>query len=257
MSRLSNFFTAKTKAILNIYLTAGYPSLGSTTEIVKELESAGVDMIELGMPFSDPLADGPTIQETSKKALANGMTMGLLFDQVKEIRKASEMPIIWMGYLNPVLQYGLENFLAKAAEVGIDGLIIPDLPMEIYEEEYQTLFEKHELGISFLVTPQTSDERIHQADRLSSGFLYVVSQASITGKNAKMQSNQIDYFQRLVSLNLKSPRLIGFGIHDKASFEAVQAYANGAIIGSAFLRSLNGEGKIKEKVKRFIGGVLD
>lgn len=256
MSRLANLFSRKSKGILNIYLTAGYPNLNNTVEIVRELEAAGVDMIELGMPFSDPLADGPTIQSSSKLALDNGMTMGLLFDQVKEIRKFSEMPIIWMGYLNPIMQYGVEPFLAAASEAGIDGFIIPDLPMEIYEESYQSLFEEYEMKISFLVTPQTSDARIRQADRLSSAFLYVVSQASITGKKADMQSSQLAYFQRLCNLDLDSPRLIGFGIHDKASFDAVQAYANGGIIGSAFIRSLEETNDINKAARNFVKNIV-
>jgi len=227
MNRIKRLFEKKQSKVLNIYTTAGFPNLGDTVNVVLTLDKAGVDIIELGMPFSDPMADGETIQLSSAKALKNGMTLDLLFDQVKQIRKESSIPIVLMGYLNQWLQYGEEKFLQACAEAGVDGLIIPDLPMEIYESEYKSQIEKHNLGFSFLVTPQTSDERILKADKLSSNsFLYVVSQASITGGSKDIHQTQIDYFRRLEKLSLKTPRLIGFGIHDKATFDKACQYAN-------------------------------
>lgn len=254
-NRIRNTIVEKDGNILNVYFTAGHPNLNDTSFIINELENCGVDLIELGMPYSDPLADGLTIQQSSEKALKNGLTLEILFAQIETARRSTTVPIILMGYFNQLLQYGVESFLEKAASVGVDGMIIPDLPMNIYEKEYRETFEKHNLSISFLISPMTSDERILQADKLSSGFLYVVSQSSITGKSNDVSAEQKLYFEKIKSMRLNSPRLIGFGIHDKKSYDLACHYSHGAIIGSAFIRTLNKEGSIKENIKSFISTI--
>ena len=230
------------KKLLSIYFTAGYPSLNDTTTVIKELEGNGVDMIEIGLPFSDPLADGPTIQDSSTTALKNGMTTRILFEQLKDIRKEVSIPLIIMGYFNPMMQYGVEAFCAKCAEIGIDGLIIPDLPVAEYNEHYKTTFEKYGLTNVFLITPQTSDERIRFIDSVSNGFIYMVSSAGVTGSTSGFGNTQEDYFNRIASLNLKNPQIIGFGIKDKETFNQATKNAKGAIIGSAFIKTLNKDG---------------
>ena len=251
-NRITSLFKKKDANILSIYFTAGYPELNDTQKIISELEKCGADLIEIGMPFSDPVADGPVIQHSSEIALKNGMTVHLLFEQLKEIRKSVSIPLILMGYLNPVMQYGIENFCKKCKEIGIDGTIIPDLPLEIYETEYKEIFEENSLSNIFLVTPQTSDERIRKIDAISTGFIYMVSSSSTTGIKGAVNEEQISYFERVRSMNLRSKQLIGFGIYDKASFEKASYYANGAIIGSAFVKALSGEGDIESKVKVFV-----
>ncbi|MBE0649515.1 MAG: tryptophan synthase subunit alpha [Bacteroidales bacterium] len=250
MNRIENLFQNK-KNILNIYLTAGYPKLNDTVEIVKELENAGVDMVEIGMPFSDPLADGPVIQHSSTVALKNCMTLNLIFSQIQEIRKSSDIPIIMMGYFNQLMQYGEEAFFEKAAHCGVDGLIIPDLPVEIYSETYNDKVKKLGLDMIFLISPQTENERIRLLDEASSGFLYVVSSASTTGKISNMEQEK-SYFERIQKMKLKNPLLIGFGISDKKSYDTACNYASGAIIGSAFIRALEKNGSIKQSVHEFI-----
>jgi len=251
-NRITSLFKKKDANILSIYFTAGYPELNDTQKIISELEKCGADLIEIGMPFSDPVADGPVIQHSSEIALKNGMTVHLLFEQLKEIRKSVSIPLILMGYLNPVMQYGIENFCKKCKEIGIDGTIIPDLPLEIYETEYKEIFEENSLSNIFLVTPQTSDERIRKIDAISTGFIYMVSSSSTTGIKGAVNEEQISYFERVRNMNLRSKQLIGFGIYDKASFEKASYYANGAIIGSAFVKALSGEGDIESKVKVFV-----
>ena len=232
------------KKLLSIYFTAGYPNLEDTVPIIHELEEAGVDMIEIGLPFSDPLADGPTIQESSTAALKNGMTTEKLFEQLTGIRKTVSVPLIIMGYFNPVLQYGVEAFCAKCQEIGIDGLILPDLPFDVYEEEYRGLFEKHGLNMTFLITPQTSDERIRQLDKASNGFIYMVSSASTTGAKSGFGREQQEYFERIASLKLANPQIVGFGISNAETFQAATENAKGAIIGSAFIKHLTKNGVI-------------
>lgn len=251
-NRITALFERKDKNILSIYFTAGYPKLNDTQAIIAELEKSGADLIEIGMPFSDPVADGPVIQHSSEIALQNGMSINLLFEQLKEIRKSISIPLILMGYLNPVMQYGIENFCQKCKEIGIDGTIIPDLPLEIYEAEYKEIFEENSLSNIFLVTPQTSDERIRKIDALSTGFIYMVSSSSTTGVKGAVNKEQISYFERIRNMNLRSKLLIGFGISDKASFEKACGYASGAIIGSAFVKALAGEGDIEAKVRMFV-----
>ena len=238
--------------VLNVYFTAGHPTLESTLDIISLLAKCGADLIELGMPYSDPLADGPTIQKSSETALRNGQTTRHLFEQVRSARKQCSIPVILMGYYNQMLQYGIPEFLQEAHAAGIQGLIIPDMPMDVYERDYKKLFENNEIEISFLITPMTSEERIHQADRLSSAFVYIVSQSSITGKQGGISEKQIEYFQKIKNMKLASPSLIGFGIHDKESRSIANEYSQGAIVGSAFIRALDGKGELAEKVSNFM-----
>ena len=227
------------KKLLSIYFTAGYPSLNDTVTIIQDLEKNGVDMIEIGLPFSDPLADGPTIQASSTKALKNGMTTEILFNQLKNIRKSVNIPLIIMGYFNPMLQYGVEAFCKKCQEIGIDGLIIPDLPVDVYHDEYKAIFEKYGLINVFLITPQTSNERIHFIDSISNGFIYMVSSASVTGSQSGFGDNQKQYFKRISNMDLKNPQIVGFGINNNTTFNQATQYAKGAIIGSAFIKFLS------------------
>ncbi len=230
------------KKLLSIYFSAGFPSLNDTVSIIQDLEKNGVDFIEIGLPFSDPLADGPTIQESSTIALKNGMTTEILFNQLKDIRKSVNIPLIIMGYFNPMLQYGVEAFCTKCKEIGIDGLIIPDLPLDVYEREYKAIFEKHGLLNIFLITPQTGDERIQQIDAASNGFIYMVSSAGVTGSQSGFGNTQEDYFNRIAKMNLNNPQIVGFGIKDKETFNQATKTAKGAIIGSAFIKHLNTNG---------------
>ena len=252
MKTIRQTIVEKGNNILNVYFTAGHPTLESTETIIKTLADNGVDLIELGMPYSDPLADGPTIQHSSEIALKNGQTIGNIFQNVKNIRKTHHIPIILMGYFNQMLQYGTERFISDAHLSGIQGLIIPDIPMEIYERDYQDLFTKYQLEISFLVTPMTSHERILQADRLSSAFLYIVSQSSITGNQSGISDQQLAYFNTIRSMKLQSPTLIGFGIHDKATRDIANQYSNGAIVGSAFIRTLENSKDYLSTIQSFI-----
>lgn len=228
--------------LLSIYFTAGYPQLDDTVKIIQQLEKNGVDMIEIGLPFSDPLADGPTIQQSSTAALENGMTTEVLFDQLKDIRNTVSIPLIIMGYFNPMLQYGVEAFCKKCQEIGIDGLIIPDLPVDVYHEEYQETFEKYGLINVFLITPQTSEKRIRFIDSVSKGFIYMVSSASVTGAQSGFGDEQQAYFQRIADMNLKNPQIVGFGISNSDTFAQATKSAKGAIIGSAFIKHLNRHG---------------
>ncbi len=237
MSRIKELFARKKQNVLNVYFTAGYPALNDTLPVLKALQDAGADMVELGMPYSDPLADGPVIQSSSAKALANGMTIHKLFDQLKNFRKEIHLPVLLMGYMNPILQYGFENFCRVASEVGVDGLILPDLPVYEFENEFAKLVRKYNLDFIFLVTPETEEIRIRKLDQQSSGFLYAVSSSSTTGKNAIL-NHQENYFNKLRSMNLKNPVMIGFGIKDKLSFSKACSFANGAIIGTAFINIL-------------------
>ena len=237
MNRINNKLQ-EDKKLLSIYFTAGYPKINDTVSIIQELGKNGVDMIEIGLPFSDPLADGPTIQESSTIAIENGMTTALLFEQLKDIRKTVQIPLLIMGYFNPMMQFGIEKFCQKCAEVGIDGLIIPDLPLYVYETEYKAIFEKYNLKNIFLITPQTSDERIAQIDAISDSFIYMVSSAAVTGSQSGFGDEQINYFKRIADLNLKNPQIVGFGIKDHETFAQATKHQKGAIIGSAFIKFL-------------------
>lgn len=251
---MSNRITTKLqedKKLLSIYFTAGYPALNDTVQIIQDLEKNGVDMIEIGLPFSDPLADGPTIQVSSTAALKNGMTTELLFNQLKDIRKTVSIPLIIMGYFNPMLQYGVEAFCKKCQEIGIDGLIMPDLPLDVYQEDYEATFKKYGLINVFLITPQTSDIRIRQIDDASNGFIYMVSSASVTGSKSGFGQEEESYFERIAAMNLKNPQIVGFGIKDEETFQQATKTAKGAIIGSAFIKDLTSKGvnSISEFVK--------
>ena len=230
------------KKLLSIYFTAGYPNLNDTVAIIQDLEKSGVDMIEIGLPFSDPLADGPTIQASSTKALKNGMTTEVLFKQLKDIRKSVSIPLIIMGYFNPILQFGVEAFCKKCNEIGIDGLIIPDLPVDVYHEHYKSIFENYGLINVFLITPQTSEKRIRFIDSISNGFIYMVSSASVTGSKTGFGDEQTQYFEHIKNMNLKNPQIIGFGISNKETFTQATTYAKGAIIGSAFIKHITNNG---------------
>jgi tryptophan synthase alpha chain len=262
MSRIEAVFQKKKERILNVYCTAGYPALDSTLKIMNALQQNGADLVELGMPYSDPLADGPVIQASSTIALNNGMTIRKLFEQLRDLRKSPSsggvgeaLPVVLMGYMNPVLQYGFEKFCADAAAVGIDGLILPDLPEYEFETEYGAIIKKYGLDFVFLVTPETSIERIKKLDELSTGFLYAVSSSSTTGSDKNM--NDIDvYLQKLKDLQLRNPILVGFGIRDKSSFEAACRHAHGAIIGSAFVKALEGSTNVETSVKQFLKSVI-
>lgn len=248
--------------VLNIYCTAGYPQLNSTLEVMKALQQHGADIIELGMPYSDPLADGPVIQHSGSIALANGMTIAKLFEQLKDFRRSPSfggvgetIPVILMGYMNPVLQYGFEKFCADAAAVGIDGLILPDLPEYEFETEYGAIIKKYGLDFIFLITPETTEERIKKLDSLSSGFLYAVSSSSTTG-GEKTTAASTEYLKHLKNLNLKNPVLVGFGIKDKASFDAVCHLADGGIIGSAYIKALENSADVNASTKSFLSSIL-
>lgn len=252
MNKLQQLFATKQKNLLSIYYTAGYPNLGDTLKIAELLEQSGASFLEIGFPYSDPVADGPIIQASSKQALDAGMTLELLFEQLKDLRKSVSIPILLMGYVNVVLQYGVEEFCKKCQEVGVDGCIIPDLPMYEYEEMYQSVFEKYGLSNIFLVTPQTSEERIRKIDGLSNAFIYLVSSSATTGNNLAVSESSNAYFKRIADMNLQNPLMIGFGISNKATFDTASQYASGAIIGSAFVKAIAPD-DLDGSIKNFMG----
>jgi tryptophan synthase alpha chain len=241
------------KKLLSIYFTAGYPNLNDTVSIIQELEKSGVGMIEIGLPFSDPLADGPTIQESSTQAIENGMTTKLLFEQLKDIRKTVNVPLIIMGYFNPMMQYGVEAFCQKCQEIGIDGLIMPDLPLAEYITEYKAIFEKYNLKFIFLITPQTTNERIAEIDDISDSFIYMVSTAAVTGSQSGFGNEQMHYFERIAKMNLKNKQVIGFGISNNETFTQATTFQSGAIIGSAFVKFI-GKNPIN-KIGEFVNSI--
>lgn len=253
MNRIQNKLS-ENKKILSIYFSAGFPNLNDTKSLIEGLSKNNVDMIEIGLPFSDPLADGPTIQASSTQALKNGMTTEILFNQLKDIRETVEIPLVIMGYFNPILQFGVENFLKKCQETGIDGLIVPDLPLEIYLAEYKQLFESYNIAMVFLITPQTSAERIRLIDENSNAFIYMVSSASVTGSKDSFDDNQLAYFERIEAMNLKNPQVIGFGISNKTTFQQAIKHQKGAIIGSSFIQFLK-TNEIKD-IEKFIQSIL-
>lgn len=250
-NRIKTLFETKTDKLLSIYFTAGYPNVNDTLKIIEALDECKVDLIEIGFPYSDPLADGPVIQESSGKAIENGMSLTLLFEQLVNLRNFTQIPIILMGYLNPVLQYGEENFIKKCNEVGVDGIIIPDMPLYYYQTQVKNICEENNISNILLITPETSEERIKEIDANSNGFIYLVSSNSITGKNTTLNS-QTDYFQKVQEMKLKNPCLIGFGVHDKNTFDTVCQYSRGAIIGSAFIKHITKKGISKEKIQEFV-----
>src|SRR5690606_2403919 len=244
------------KDLLSIYFTAGYPELDSTLKIAERLEQSGVDFLEIGFPYSDPLADGPVIQHSSQVALANGMSLEVLFQQLKELRNSVSIPVFLMGYFNTVLQYGVERFAKACAEVGVDGIIVPDLPIYEYEELYQDIFKDNKISNIFLVTPQTPDERIQKIDSLSTGFIYLVSSSSTTGNDLQVSEERLTYFRRIKALNLKNPVVIGVGISNHDNCKQTVENAHAAIIGSAFVRQLEGAGYL-ERIPQFIRGIKE
>lgn len=253
MNRITSLFQKKNEKVLNVYFTAGFPKLKDTVSVLEALQEGGVDIVEIGMPYSDPVADGETIQDSNQKALENGMSVAELFEQLKDVRaNGITVPIVLMGYLNPVYQYGIEAFCIKCQEIGIDGLILPDLPVDEYFREYKSIFEKYGILNIFLITPQTSEERIRFIDEVSDGFIYMVSSASVTGAVSGINTGMEAYFNRVNAMDLKNPRLIGFGIKDKETFETASKYASGAIIGSQFVRILDNAKDIKSEVIAFV-----
>ncbi len=252
MNRITDLFQHKKANILNIYFTAGYPQLADTERIIVNLANTGADIIEIGMPYSDPLADGPVIQQSSEIALANGMNLSLLFEQITKARAQTQVPLVLMGYVNQVMQYGVERFLSEAAASGVDAMILPDLPLEIYEREIKHLFEKHNLKMCFLITPQTPEERMRKIETLSDGFIYIVSSAATTGGQSGFGAAQLAYFQQIKNMNFTKPTLIGFGISSYESYTTACKYANGAIIGSAFIKMLGKSQDLENDIQNFI-----
>jgi tryptophan synthase alpha chain len=256
LNRLTKLFENKRENLLTVYFTAGYPKLDDTETIICSLAESGANIIEIGIPYSDPLADGPVIQESGMAAIDNGMTLQVLFNQLTDIRTKTQVPLILMGYFNQMLQYGVDKFLDDCVKTGIDGLIIPDLPLMEYEQFYKDKLTQRNISISFLITPQTEESRIHKVDALSTGFIYVVSDSSITGMKTGISNQQISYFERIKSLQLKTPQLIGFGISDRESYLTASKYANGAIIGSAFIKHLKDKKEVDKATADFINLIL-
>jgi len=255
MNKIKSLFEKRNGNVLSVYFSAGYPHLNDTLPVLEALSEHGADMIEVGMPFSDPIADGPTIQQSNKIALDNGMTLKILFDQLKNFDNQGDVPILLMGYLNPVMQYGIEAFCKSCKEAGVDGVILPDLPMDEYVNNYKELFDSYGILNVLLITPQTSESRIRRIDELSGGFVYMVSSASTTGIKQGLSEDQLDYFERIRTMELKNPRLIGFGISDNESFMQACKYADGAIIGSAFIKLLFESKSVKEDARKFIASI--
>ncbi|MBD2752165.1 tryptophan synthase subunit alpha [Spirosoma validum] len=251
-NRITDLFAQKSERLLNVYFTAGFPHLDDTLTILRGLQAAGVDLVEIGMPYSDPVADGETIQKSNGKALDNGMSLKTLFVQLADCREEISVPILLMGYINPVLQFGVENFCKKCQEVGVDGVILPDLPLDLFLDEYAETFREYGILNVHLITPQTSESRIRLIDDESDGFIYMVSSASITGSTKGISESMQTYFERIQAMNLQNPRLIGFGINDHETFDTASQYANGAIVGSAFIRHLDENGTSPESIHEFV-----
>lgn len=256
MNRIHYLFNTKQDRVLSIYFTAGFPKLEDTIPVMEAIEAGGADIIEIGIPYSDPIADGPTIQESNMIALENGMSMKKLFEQLKGFRAKVHLPVVLMGYLNPIMQFGMEEFCKKCKEVGVDGLIVPDLPMQQYLDEYKSLFDSYGLVNTFLISPQTSEKRIREIDENTDGFIYMVSSHSITGAKADISDDQITYFERVKAMNLKNPRLIGFGISDAQTFTTASKYSNGAIIGSAFIKKIKDAQNLNQDIQDYIQSVI-
>lgn len=256
MNRIDQLFQNKKERVLSIYFTAGFPQLEDTLTIMQAIESAGADIIEVGVPYSDPIADGPTIQDSNQIALDNGMSLKKLFDQLKDMRQSVSLPVVLMGYLNPIIQYGMEAFCKKCKETGVDGLILPDLPMQQYLDEFKEVFDRYDLCNTFLISPQTSEKRIQEIDSHSNGFIYMVSAHSITGARTGISEEQVAYFKRVEAMNLQNPRLIGFGISDSETFSTASKYGNGAIIGSAFIKKIKESQDLKSDIESYIQSVI-
>lgn len=254
-NKLTELFATKKEGLLNIYFTAGYPQLEDTRTILKALQDGGADMVEIGIPFSDPIADGPIIQASNDVALNNGITLKKIVQQLQGLRDEIHIPVVLMGYINTALQYGIEELIKDLSAIGVDGMIFPDLPIDEYQDKYQELFEANNLSMVFLVTPQTSTERLKYIDEASSGFIYVVSTASTTGNEAKDLDGQKEYFERIKKTKFNNPTMIGFNIKDHASYTEACKYANGAIIGSAFIKMLGNSHLLEKDIKEFVSFV--
>ena len=255
MNRIKDLFSRKNKDILSVYFTAGFPALNDTQRIITTLDKHGADLIEIGIPFSDPVADGPVIQKSSEKALKNGISLSLIFEQLKNIREKTQIPLILMGYINPIHKMGMERFLQRSSEIGIDGMIIPDLPLEIYKSQYKKLFSKTGISNILLITPQTPEKRVRMIDRESDGFIYMVSSYATTGAKENFSDTQKKYFRKVQSMNLKNPCLVGFGVSNNATYTSACEYASGAIIGSAFIKALEKPDPLDKKVNDFISDI--
>ena len=255
MNRIDKLFDKEKNGVLSVYFTAGFPNLNDTVPVIESLEKNGVKLIEIGIPFSDPMADGPVIQASGSKALQNGMSLRILFSQLSTVRDSVQIPLVMMGYLNPIMQFGFDNFCAEAQRCGIDGVIIPDLPFEDYLENYKSIAEAHNVHIIMLITPETSDERIRLIDSCTGGFIYMVSTASVTGAKSSFGDDNLAYFERVNAMNLKNPRMIGFGISNKSTFDAACNNASGAIIGSKFVSLLQSERTIEGAVEELIKAI--
>lgn len=255
MNRIHTLFQTKKENVLSIYFTAGFPKLDDTLAIMEAVQAGGADIIEIGVPYSDPVADGPTIQDSNKIALDNGMSMKLLFEQLRGFRSKIQLPVVLMGYLNPILQFGMEEFCKKCQEVGVDGLIVPDLPMQQYLDDYKAMFDQYGIVNTFLISPQTSEKRIREIDENSDGFIYMVSSHAITGAKADISPEQVAYFERVAAMDLKNPRLIGFGISDAKTFAQAAQYSNGAIIGSAFIKVLKNATDLSGDIQGYLRGL--
>ena len=254
-NRITDLFSQKSERLLNVYFTAGFPQLTDTRTVLRGLQQAGVDLVEIGMPYSDPVADGEVIQQSNMQALENGMTLRILFDQLAGCREEITVPLLLMGYINPVLQFGVDAFCQKCQEVGIDGVILPDLPFDLYVDEYKAIFDQYGILNIFLITPQTPDERIRFIDEASEGFIYMVSSASITGSVTGISDTMATYFERIATMNLRNPRLIGFGINNQETFDTASQHANGAIIGSAFVKHLQKNGPGAAGIEAFVQAI--
>lgn len=257
MNRIHHLFESKSENILSVYFTAGYPNLNDTENIIVELENSGVDLIEIGIPFSDPVADGPVIQSSSQTALENGMTLNLILTQLKDIRTKVKLPLILMGYVNPILQYGVEKFCTEASQIGIDAVIIPDLPFDLYEKKYKKLFESNNLLNINLITPRTSPKRLKKIDKASKGFMYMVSSSSTTGTKQVENLVLSDFASKIAILKLKTPRLIGFGISNKTTFENTCKFSSGAIIGTAFINAISSSQDLSKSIYNFIKSIRE
>lgn len=256
MNRIHKLFKEKNSRVLSIYFTAGFPELEDTMPIMEAIQAGGADIIEIGVPYSDPIADGPTIQDSNMIALENGISLKKIFDQLRGFRAKIHIPVVMMGYLNPIMQYGMEAFCKKCKEVGVDGLILPDLPMQQYLDDYKELFEQYGLVNTFLISPQTSEKRIREIDDNTSGFIYMVSSHSITGAKTGITEEQISYFERVKAMNLTNPRLIGFGISDSEAFSKASEFSHGAIIGSAFIKKVKSSKNLSEDIQAYIQSVI-
>ncbi|MDD4419278.1 MAG: tryptophan synthase subunit alpha [Bacteroides graminisolvens] len=257
MNRINHLFSSKEKDLLSIYFCAGHPTLEGTAEVIKTLQDNGVKMVEIGIPFSDPMADGVVIQNAATQTLRNGMSLKVLFEQLKDIRKTVTIPLVLMGYLNPIMQFGFEHFCKQCTECGVDGMIIPDLPFKDYQEHYRIIAERYNLRIIMLITPETSEERVREIDEHTDGFIYMVSSASTTGAQQDFDVQKRNYFKRIEEMKLRNPRMVGFGISNKATFKAACEHASGAIIGSRFVTLLEEEKDPQQAITSLLNGLKE